>query len=224
MMKSFAAIILFSLFSLTVFGNTESVKDSSAALSSADSLKMAAVNDSLTAAAATDTMKLSAADSINISALVQTQINKARAKLNSAENDVIKTEAPAPVQEKSWFEGLGLPFNLSDSLTQKILIIVLASFLVLGFVFIKRLKSAKKKKPEKILKRNVAFIREERVLKVENNKLSSVRQKLSADPNYLNSSADNLTKRAKELNIAKGELILAAKIKSHELAKVSSVK
>ena len=97
----------------------------------------------------------------------------------------------------------------------------LASFAAaaLGFVFIRRKILSRPDKKEKQIKNNIRIIREEGLVKREQPELKSVRSKLLNSPVILNNHGKPLAEVAKELNIAQGEIILAAKIKSYELAK-----
>jgi len=114
--------------------------------------------------------------------------------------------------------------KLSDGLTLgvNIAVFLLGSAVILIFVFRGRLFGGKKK--NKALKNNIKLLREERLIVKTTGKKNNVRTKLVAETAYLNSAEKGLPQIAKEKNISQGEILLAARIKSYEMAKVCSGK
>lgn len=95
--------------------------------------------------------------------------------------------------------------------------VALAAF---SFIIIRRLSQKHSKKQGKSIKNNIRIMREENVIKKrELPQLKIVRSQLLNSPVILNNHGKPLSAVAKELNISQGEIILAAKIKSYELAK-----
>jgi len=88
-----------------------------------------------------------------------------------------------------------------------------------SFVFVRRLIRNRPRKGEKKLKNNIRILRGENIFVKEQSDLKSIRSKLLNSPVILNNHGKPLSEVAKELNISQGEIILAAKIKSYELAK-----
>ncbi len=94
-----------------------------------------------------------------------------------------------------------------------------ASIAAFSFVYIRRKFLKLVLKPDKSLKNNIKTIRGENLIKRERPQLKSIRSKLVNSPVILNNHGKSLPSVARELNISQGEIILAAKIKSYELAK-----
>lgn len=88
-----------------------------------------------------------------------------------------------------------------------------------SFVFIRRFKQRAPKRKENKIKNNIKIMREESLIKRNQPELKALRSSLMNSPAILNNHGKPLATVAKELNISQGEIILAAKIKSYELAK-----
>ena len=78
-----------------------------------------------------------------------------------------------------------------------------------------------KKTVKRDMKDGIKLIREEKVRDKKDSQLSQIRNKLMGNASSFQLSKDSISKNARELNIAKGEIYLAARIKSHELKKAS---
>jgi hypothetical protein len=195
---------------------------------------------------ANDNSKISILN-IDIKSLVQAQIDSAKERAKRGE---IKSYCSIfiPVSEKTSEHKINKEIKsssrpglfselLHQQLTIKILIILGFSVAVFLFVFIRRMtqkdwnsifqklviKKEKNKNDsaKKELKENIISIREEASIKRENPALNLIRSELvkKAAPEILTNS---ISSKAKELKIAQGELILAAKIKSFQLAQFGS--
>ena len=67
------------------------------------------------------------------------------------------------------------------------------------------------------------MLREERVVSQENPKLANSRLQLKDNITVLNATEKEISKAAKDLNIAKGELLLAARLNLLEVGKIWEV-
>ena len=94
-----------------------------------------------------------------------------------------------------------------------------AAFAAFSFVFIRRKILNRTKRPDNSIKNNIKTMRNENLIKRDRPQLKSIRSKLVNSPVILNNHGKSLSSVARELNISQGEIILAAKIKSYELAK-----
>ncbi|MFA6025537.1 MAG: hypothetical protein WC727_03785, partial [Ignavibacteriaceae bacterium] len=74
----------------------------------------------------------------------------------------------------------------------------------------------------KNIRSNIQSIRLEKSISKKETKLKVIRKNLLNSSVNLNVTEGSLARKAKELKIAKGEIILAAKIKSYELSICSS--
>ena len=124
--------------------------------------------------------------------------------------EAVKQIVTAPVMNKK---------NTIHSDNWKFYVLGGAALAAFVLVFARRAWLGRSKKTGKKLKNNIRILREENIVKREEPQLKSVRSKLLNSPVILNNHGKPLSEVAKELNIAQGEIILAAKIKSYELAK-----
>lgn len=187
--------------------------------------------DSVINQTASDIQK-SGMDSLSLSQLVQAQIDAAKKKEIEDKNKPAvqvqekKIEAPKKTENNFWLE-LRKNVPLSDDDLMKAVIIASFSFMAFVIVFLRRMRlhknssikknNGKKKNSADGLKKNIAIIREERPLKIKyKNKLKAVRAKLISKAS-INLTNEAVTKTARELQISKGEVLLAARIKSHEI-------
>ena len=156
----------------------------------------------------------------DIKALVQTQIDSARARdfrgeikscmyKENLEANIVHSFSQPDLESKSF---------LNDNL--KFFVIIGFSIAVFVVVFIRRAKIENQKTIKKNLKEKINLIRTEGNVTKDNPELNLVRTKL------VNQSSDvvvsSVSKKAKGLKIGKGEVMLAAKIKSYQLAQFSS--
>ena len=180
------------------------------------------------------------ADSINIKEMVAEQINAIKEKeLERPQKvmEIARTEPeikPSPptkaalsdkwnsllnVSVSPLFDKIYNFFSSADDVTIKISILGLASFIALFVVMLRRKIIKRKYLKKDSLKDNIRLLREEKVIKRSDSKLTGIRNSLVNNPLSYKKTQSGISKVAKELNIAKGELLLAAKIKSHELNK-----
>jgi hypothetical protein len=186
-----------------------------------------------------------AGDSVNIKDMVTAQIEAARNKqvqdsITAADsNSVQKLPAKTAVEsqavvtlkhnsEKTELEKLSeyldpvfQAVRMSNELTIKMAIMGVATFFAFFIILIRRTRLGKKKTTKRDTKDGIKLIREEKVKDKKDGKLSLVRNKLLGSAPSFQLSKESVSKNARELNIAKGEIYLAARIKSHELKKAS---
>ncbi len=139
-------------------------------------------------------------DSLNIAIVPASDIIKQNA---ATDNGLLKTES----ENES-----GIDFRIA--------VLSSAVLLAAGIVSIRRIKLSRKSL--KGLKNNINLMREEKIVKPADKKLSQLRSKLKKSTEQLGSLDEAVSLTAKNLNIAKGELMLAAKIKSFELSQSCS--
>jgi len=190
----------------------------------------------VTAAAAAPTTQ-----NINLKKLVSAEIETARIKQMDDPNSNSQTNIPPvvhtqPVEiqhtetqqnkvvlkkepEKSQLEKLVSSMQMSDETTIRVSVMAFATFAAFVVVFARRKKLNVKKSKKQNYKDGIKLIREEKVKVQSNGKLSLVRNKLIGRTSAYQVSNDIVSKNARELSIAKGEIYLAARIKSHELKK-----
>ncbi len=87
---------------------------------------------------------------------------------------------------------------------------ILMLFLILYYW--KKTKDDKKVESRSTFKNNIKAIRDEKILPVLNDKKSTERSELQNKINIKNLNGVSITRLSKKLNVAKGELFLAAKI------------
>lgn len=184
-------------------------------------------------------------DSISISSIVSKQIAEALLKQQQqipnviAEKDTAKEKAEDLNTKKDSLNiavvpasniikhnpGTELNITKTDSENEsgidfRVAIFSTAVLLAAGIVSIRRIKLGRKSL--KGLKNNINLMREEKIIKPADKKLSQLRSKLKKSTEQLGSLDEAVSLTAKNLNIAKGELMLAAKIKSFELSQSCS--
>ena len=169
----------------------------------------------------------SGTDSVNISQMVQAQIEAARKKQLEQQSQsslpVVLKAKENKAGEETTFAEMRKMIPLSDNLIMKFFILGSAGFLASIFIFIRRLQS-KKKSVNCDLKKNIKLLREEKIFSPKDKKLSGLRTKLAGAPSTFELSNKAVARNAREMNIAKGEIYLAAKIKSHEMNKAGGRK
>ncbi len=167
---------------------------------------------------------MSSADSVNISQLVAAQIQQARDRQLSAQAVTAANQTKLPqVKTIKTVQAVSgnspIVFQISYDTMMKILILGSASVMAVLVVFIRRKRYNKKFNAKKSFKDNIKSLREEKLFVKNNPKLSEVRNKLGSSPSIYNYSKEGVSNAARDLNISKGEILLAAKIKAHELSK-----
>lgn len=160
-------------------------------------------------------------DSVCISDLVQQQITKAREKqsqqttpyVSEAKINIVPKVVAAPALND-------LVFNYVRTLPGHILLFVAISFLILFVLLIHRGILAIKRRSSRTLKDKISSIREEKVFAKENSRLNDERKNLKNRNSIFNASEKHISDLAKKLNIAKGELILASRLKLFQIGKM----
>ncbi len=143
-------------------------------------------------------------DNVDVKAIVKNQISAARAKEKEkvSTNTNISTEfAAANVKESG-----------SSTLFIKLSILVFAG-IIATFWVIKRRSDEQKIKNVQQLKKNIKLVREEKFIKEIDPKLKAIRTSLYLNSSNLNPVGKGVSQRAKALQIAKGELLLASRIR-----------
>ena len=169
--------------------------------------------------------KLSA-DSVNIHAMVQKQISLAlkkntESKIISLPNVeeklkvLVDNKNPVQAEPRQTF----FNFILSQPLHYKLFTI--GSFLIIFFIVLRRILTNLNRKSISALKNKIGMMREEKIGGGKQNlKLAGIRKTLKEKIEIFKRSEKHLSNRAKQLNVAKGELILAAKLKILEVEKM----
>jgi hypothetical protein len=163
-------------------------------------------------------------DTVRISDLVQQQIQKALEKQIAAKASVLPETLPEkikiPVESKiePAQSNLFLGYWINQPVHFKIFEIV--SVLIVVFVSFRRIIQTFKKRSLKVLKQKISMLREEKVRSIVNPKLQLSRQQLRGKEMVFMKSDRQISKTARELNISKGELLLAARLKLFEVGKM----
>lgn len=172
-----------------------------------------------------------AQDSIDVSKLVWNQIEAARLKEANQENQVVdeKTEISKNEEMQSTLIPISVAvvnksssnkiLELLNSVSIEIKIFFVLSALIILSVSLRRVTIRFKKKIKNSLKQRIAMIREERVIVKKDKNISRRRKLLKKDKLINNLSEAGLNSKARELSIAKGELLLAARLKSFSYGK-----
>jgi hypothetical protein len=155
-------------------------------------------------------------DSICISDLVQQQIKIAREKQSIQTTAIINVAAKAEINQPINKEFIGF----FSSLPLHIKIFLSLSIAILFTVLFRRTLLVLKKKSAQALKNKITMLREEKVVVKTNSKLEEARKQLRNSKSIFETSEKHMSKTAKELNISKGELLLASRLKLFEIGKI----
>ena len=182
----------------------------------------AAQNATPTAVPDTSLRSSNGEDEINVANLVEQQIAIAQAKQwENKVQPVVQQKNVSSISkneiESNWFVSFVTWLGLSPETLIRIEIILVSALLVFGSVVTRRLVLKRKGNSNK-LRSNIQSLRLEKSVVKKETKLKNIRENLLKSSIYLSNAEGSLTQKAKELNIAKGEIILAAKIKSYELS------
>jgi len=161
-------------------------------------------------------------DSVNIRQLLQEQINKVQENQNKTSNKPVEINADWGTSNKEDLNA-GTKDILSPGLKYKFASIILA-MIISGFYLILKKEKIIKKNKSRFLKENISSVRAEKPIRREKNELSIIRTNLKKNAVFLSPHEREISKSAKELKIAKGELYLAAELKSLELTKIGNNK
>ncbi len=176
-------------------------------------------------------------DSINIKQIVEGQIRAIKEKqLWKTKKQIIvtalKNETTQPEIKKglnniwsNFVQNTLAPFfakiqNVifySEGISNQLSILGIASLITFLIVIIRRKIINKKPLRKNGLKDSIRLLREERVGNKVDINLKGIRNRLVNNTLTYRNTKAGITKVAKEMNISKGEVLLAAKIKSYEL-------
>ncbi|MDQ7817329.1 MAG: hypothetical protein RDU14_09940 [Melioribacteraceae bacterium] len=170
-------------------------------------------------------------DSIDVSKLVQKQIESAR--LKEATDRTIEVEDTVGFSKNENIENAAIPISVSvinkpannkvieliNSFSIEVKIFFLFSVLIILIVSLRRMLIGFKKRIKNSIKQRIAMIREEKiVLKKDRNK-TRTRKSLKKDKVIEKLSEAGMNSKAKELSISKGEILLAARLKTFSYGK-----
>lgn len=177
----------------------------------------------------------SGGDGTDISQLVKKQIEEVKSK-EQKEKEAMASQEKSQKLTQSGFEDK----SAADAreMQFKIFLLVDVSFIAALFVLWRRRKNTKTETDEAGAPvENPAPIIDKEVLEAEkkaneiktqldqikvtgkkSEELKKIRKSLQTDPMFLNLTGDAIGKKAKQLSISKGEIYLAARIKSKEMA------
>ena len=116
-----------------------------------------------------------------------------------------------------WIKSL----SLSEDTMIKIIILGSATLFAVIFISFRRMRKGHKNSDSRNLKDGIKLMREEKVYWKKDEKLSGIRTKLSSSPSSFHLTNESISKNARDLKIAKEEIYLAARLKSHELNQAS---
>ena len=151
-------------------------------------------------------------DSVSISRIIQSQIDSIKSKEIAADVKKVKTslnEPPVEAEEKDIFLGL------SEDVLIKVFLLMDACFAAALFIMWRRRKQRIEKEQKVIFKDNIRKLREERIKGKEDVRLKALRKNLQTHAICANLNDNAVANQAKKLSISKGEIYLAAKIKSY---------
>lgn len=158
----------------------------------------------------------SAEDSIDIKELLSEQILSARKMME--EQSSIEVIPPLEDELLPEAESELLPSGLK----LKVYVILVSSIAAAFYLVWRRKKSSIEKTGKEELKKNILSIRDEKPYKRASDELSVIRARLKENASYLSSKDSELAGAARDLKIAKGELHLAAVLRSHELVQIGN--
>jgi hypothetical protein len=170
-------------------------------------------------------------DSVNLSVMVQNQMEAAasgeiKTSTNFQESgksakEPVKSKIRMKKQEAGAFENIVKTLNDFNKKYLKVFIFILGSGAILGYFFGKRYMSVLFGKSGRNLKNNINQIRNEKPVFIKNKKLYELRSKLAESNNLYDISEESIPEKARNMNVGKGEIMLAAKIKAFQLSKIS---
>ncbi|MFA7418977.1 MAG: hypothetical protein WCZ90_04755 [Melioribacteraceae bacterium] len=181
---------------------------------------------------AADTIASTPVDSIDLHAIVEKQIAAARERaLNEKlypkpvvaetkkEIVVAKTVKKEINATKQATANPFITFILAQP--WQYTLFALVSFSIIGFVLARRVIVSFTRSSKKALKQKIGMMREEKVggSKLDP-KLTKARRVLKDNLDIFKQADKQIDKKAKQLNLAKGELLLAARLKLYEVGKM----
>ncbi|MCX7875629.1 MAG: hypothetical protein N2321_05595 [Melioribacteraceae bacterium] len=176
-----------------------------------------------------DSLNYASNDSIDIKAIVQNQIEEAKKKksfiYDESVNAQIKDEKllNEKILSESRTNNANVSFvsNFYSNLPIQYKLFMVLSLVIILSIIIRRSFIQLKRKSIRNYKNKIALLREEKISgSVVNNKKRQIRIKLKDNPIALQQNEKEIALNAKQLNISKGELLLAARLKLLEVNKV----
>lgn len=184
---------------------------------------------SLSIAQTVDTTSHASTDSIDLRAIVAKQIAAAIEKQQQAKLN------PKPVVHKTVVDAK--PYQIEKNNTNKANVnpffsfitaqpwqyqaFALISILIIAVVFIRRVVLSFTRTSAKTLKKKIGLMREEKVGgSMGSPKLAKTRKTLKENLELLKQNDGQISRKARQLNLSKGELLLAARLKLYEVGKM----
>jgi hypothetical protein len=164
-------------------------------------------------------------DTICVNEMVLQQVEDAKVKQDSLNKifasasfiNMVKSAEEAN-QIKKQANNQSTIIGIAIALPVQYQIFIAVSLCIIGFIIVRRIILVFRKRSNKALKERIKVLREEKLIRMENPKLQSSRKKLRGS--VIDGAAKNISKIAKDLNIAKGEVLLAARLKFFEAGKI----
>ena len=147
-------------------------------------------------------------------------LKKAVVSVPAAQKAEVKITVPV-MEEKPTVAESSFFFSFFAKLPFQYQLFILVSSGIVGFVIVRRIISTIAKNSNRNLKNRIGMMREEKVggAKV-NPKLLKIRKMLKDNLDIFKQNEKHLAKTARELNVSQGELLLAARLKFHEMKKM----
>jgi hypothetical protein len=171
-----------------------------------------------------DTAKTKAAssDSLKISDMVQLQIQQAMEKETKASKESVplpvKTISAAAAENKAGLVEMIYNYLSAQPLYIKLFSVI--SMMIILFVLGRRLLIGIQNRTLSKLKARIQLLRDEKVRPKVDPKMQSLRIGLRENETLFNKSDKYLSRKARDLNISKGELLLAARLKLFEVGRM----
>ena len=170
-------------------------------------------------------------DSIDVSKLVQKQIESAR--LKETTDRTIEVEDTVGFSKNENIENATIPISVSvinkpannkvieliNSFSIGVKIFFLFSALIILIVSLRRMLIRFKKRIKNGIKQRIAMIREEKIVIKKDRNKTRTRKSLRKDKVIEKLSEAGMNSKAKELSISKGEILLAARLKTFSYGK-----
>jgi len=169
------------------------------------------------------------ADSVDVHAMVQKQIILAMEKHTESKIDLLpdsqeKIKVPPDNVSPSYSESKPAFLNFLFSQPLHYQLFTFGSFLILLYIALKRVLTNLRRKSVNTLTSKIEMMKEEKVGGGKlNPKLARIRKTLKEKIEIFKRSEKQMSKTAKQLNVSKGELILAAKLKMMEVENMQGV-
>jgi hypothetical protein len=163
------------------------------------------------------TVAINDSSKVDVSQLVRQQIELAQAKQEMQTIQETEKQDIPERRQPQVIKRIKLASNNSSGLLEKFIFLSAAAIVIFGFVLLRRKMSEVKNKNEKNLKRNIQFLREERVMRKDNPNLKKIRFGLVNNTGIEELSEEAITYTAKKLRISREEIILANRINSYKM-------